>query len=197
MDTGVMSEPVGPGPNTGLPLDARASWLFTALFLLTAATGMVDATSFLGLGQVFTANMTGNVLLLGFAVASRAVAHQYGLSAVGGLISLAAFTAGAVIGGLAAGRRSRAPRLAMALVVEWVVLVGATVLVGVDPHPGTEARFVAIALLAMAMGVQNATVRRMGVPDVNTTVLTTTLGGLAADVVEVGGRPARAGRRVA
>ncbi len=58
-------------------------------------------------------------------------------------------------------------------------------------------RDVVVALLALAMGVQNAMVRRMGVPEANTTVLTTSLGSLAADLVAVGGRPPRAGRRMA
>src|SRR5947209_5854024 len=47
----------------------KESRLLIALLILTFVTGMVDAVSFLGLGHVFTANMTGNVVLLGFAVA--------------------------------------------------------------------------------------------------------------------------------
>ena len=39
------------------------------LFTLTMVTGIVDAASFLGLGHIFTANMTGNVVFLGFAAA--------------------------------------------------------------------------------------------------------------------------------
>jgi hypothetical protein len=43
--------------------------LAPTLLLLTATTGLVDAVAFLGLGQVFTANMTANVVFLGFAIA--------------------------------------------------------------------------------------------------------------------------------
>src|SRR5437868_15296221 len=43
--------------------------LARALLALTFTTGLVDAVSYLGLGRVFTANMTGNVVLLGFGVA--------------------------------------------------------------------------------------------------------------------------------
>ena len=43
--------------------------LARALLVLTFTTGLVDAVSYLALGRVFTANMTGNVVLLGFGIA--------------------------------------------------------------------------------------------------------------------------------
>src|SRR3712207_3247055 len=64
------------------------------LMALTVVTGLVDAVSFLGLGRVFTANMTGNVVFLAFAVAGAP-----GLSIPRSLASLIAFLAGAAIGG--------------------------------------------------------------------------------------------------
>src|SRR3954447_25088048 len=64
------------------------------LYLFTAVTGLVDAVSYIGLGHVFTANMTGNIVLLGFALAGVP-----GLSASRSLTALAAFLVGAVIGG--------------------------------------------------------------------------------------------------
>ena len=39
------------------------------LLAMTVVTGIVDAVSFLAMGHVFTANMTGNTVLLGFAFA--------------------------------------------------------------------------------------------------------------------------------
>ena len=54
-----------------------------------------------------------------------------------------------------------------------------------------------IALLALAMGFRNATVRRLGVPDLTTTVLTMTLTGLAADSPVAGGSGKGSVRRVA
>jgi len=48
--------------------------------------------------------------------------------------------------------------------------------------PGAAARDGIAALLALAMGIQNATARRLAVPDLTTTVLTMTLTGIAADV---------------
>ena len=62
------------------------------MLTLTVVTGLVDAVSFLGLGQVFVANMTGNVALLGFALAGAE-----GLSAPAPLVSLASFLVGALL----------------------------------------------------------------------------------------------------
>ena len=178
--------------------DRRSEALeFFALFALTTVTGMVDAASFLGLGRVFTANMTGNVLLLGFSLAGSKATHGAGLSSAVTAISLAGFVAGAASGGLLTGPTGRTPRLAAGLVAELLGLGAALGLVLGVGSGGGAGRDTAVAVLAWAMGVQNATVRRLGRPDVSTTVLTTALGGLVADAVEVGGRPVRLGRRVA
>src|ERR1700693_2517619 len=65
-----------------------------ALLGMTTVTGLVDAVSFLSLGRVFTANMTGNIVLLAFATA-----HVSGLSIARSLTALLAFLVGAIIGG--------------------------------------------------------------------------------------------------
>src|ERR1700758_473771 len=65
-----------------------------ALLGMTAVTGLVDAVSFLALGRVFTANMTGNIVLLAFATA-----HVSGLSIILTSTALFAFLVGAVLGG--------------------------------------------------------------------------------------------------
>jgi Protein of unknown function (DUF1275) len=65
-----------------------------ALLGMTAVTRLVDAVSFLSLGRVFTANMTGNIVLLAFATA-----HVSGLSIARSLTALSAFLVGAVVGG--------------------------------------------------------------------------------------------------
>jgi len=72
-----------------------------ALFGMTAVTGLVDAVSFLSLGRVFTANMTGNIVLLAFATA-----HVPGLSFARSLTALLAFLVGAVLGGRIMARAS-------------------------------------------------------------------------------------------
>jgi hypothetical protein len=70
------------------------------LVVMTVVTGVVDAVSYLALGHVFVANMTGNVVFLGFALAGAD-----GLSVPASLVALAAFLCGAAAGG---GRRAAA-----------------------------------------------------------------------------------------
>jgi uncharacterized membrane protein YoaK (UPF0700 family) len=163
------------------------------LLLLTVITGIVDAISFLKLGRVFVANMTGNVVFLGFAVADM------DFSILTSLVAIAAFLAGAFAGGRLGPHagRDRARLLAIATGVE-ILLVGASLAIAVSPlSPAqTPARYAMIVLLAVTMGIQSATARRLGVPNLTTTVLTVTLAGLAADWHWDGGKQ-RAGRSLA
>jgi uncharacterized membrane protein YoaK (UPF0700 family) len=161
-----MSEPEHPPPA-----------LVVTLAALTVVSGFIDAVSFLGLGHVFTANMTGNVLLIGFAAAGAA-----GFSVTASLCALGAFLVGAVVGGRLA-LRFRAVRklLLVAMVVEAACTAAAATVAGTVPTVGSGwPRYTVIALLAGAVGLRNSAVRRMGVPDMSTTVLTTTLTGLAS-----------------
>ncbi len=146
---------------------------------LTVVTGLVDAFSYLRLGHVFVANMTGNVVFLGFALAGVGE-----ISLVSSLLAVLSFAAGAAIGGRwAAGRAPhRGHLLAAATAVQaGLVLVAAIVVSAVGVRSGV--RLVLIVLLAVAMGGQNAVVRRLAVPDLTTTVLTMTVTGLVADAV--------------
>jgi len=166
------------------------------LLLLTAATGLVDAVSFLGLGHVFTANMTGNVVLLGFACVGTP-----GFSAPRSLTAIAAFLIGALIGGCIAARVApiSGSRWAMAAFgSEAIFLLGATAAsVGHRGPVGEVSRLYGlIVLTALAMGVRNATVRKLAIPDLTTTVLTLTITGLAADSSLAGGTSPRWQRRV-
>jgi uncharacterized membrane protein YoaK (UPF0700 family) len=161
--------------------------LMAALALLTLLTGLVDAASVLGLGHVFTANMTGNVVFLGFSLAG---AGRVATSDC--VVALAAFVAGAVVAGRMASRRVR---LAVALGLEALLLAVAAAVSWLAA--GSSPRLVAeIALLAFAMGVQNASVRKLGVADMTTTVLTLTVTGLAADSPLAGGSGPRVARRL-
>ena len=149
------------------------------LLILTVVTGVVDAVSFLALGHVFVANMTGNVVFIGFSVAGAP-----GLSLSASLTALGAFLLGA-LGGGRVGRRLEAHRgnhLAAAGSLGVGLLVAAAVVAAVVDHPRSgTAQYSLIVLLALALGLQNATARRLAVPDLTTSVLTQTLTGLAAD----------------
>ncbi len=169
--------------------------LARALLVLTFTTGLVDAVSYLGLGHVFTANMTGNIVLLGFGLAGGS-----GLPVVAPLVSLGAFLLGAAAGGVLAKRMGDRHRrqIAVALVVEIALIaVAAVVAAAVTIRPDRVSGDIVIALLAVAMGVRNATVRRIGVADLTTTVLTLTITGLAADSPLAGGSGAGSIRRSA
>jgi uncharacterized membrane protein YoaK (UPF0700 family) len=149
------------------------------LVALTVLTGVVDAVSILALGRVFVANMTGNVVFVGFAIGG---APGFSLSA--SLAALAGFLLGAFAGGrtIVAAERGRGVLLRDAVVVETALLGAALVLAIATGAPFSEVvRGVLAALLATAMGLQNAVARKLAVPDLTTTVLTMTLTGLAAD----------------
>ncbi len=168
--------------------------LLYALIGLTVISGLVDAVSYLGLGHVFTANMTGNVVLLGFAAAGAK-----GFSAPACLTSLGAFLLGAAAAGRVARRLpSRRHLLLIAMTTEAVATAAAAgVAFGVTTTSAGWPRFTIIAVLAFGMGMRNSTIRRLAVPDLTTTVLTMTLTGLAADSSLAGGSNPQAGRKLA
>lgn len=175
------------------PLGSRQT--VAAMLTLTAVTGLVDAVSYLRLGHVFVANMTGNVVFLGFSADPRA-----GLSAAASIIAIAGFLLGALAGGRAAHALATARPggwLASAFTAEALILAAAAVLTGTGVLPfAGPGRFATIAVLAVALGVQNSTVRHLGAPDLTTTVLTLTLTGLTADSALAGGPGAKPHRRL-
>jgi uncharacterized membrane protein YoaK (UPF0700 family) len=152
----------------------------------TFATGLVDAASLLGPGRVFTANMTGNLVFLGFAAAGSG---ETSISM--GLIALTAFLVGAVAGGWFA----LGSRVGRGLGVELVALGGAVAIAALLPR-NAGAVLLTVGLLAVAMGMRNALIRSLAVPDLTTTVLTLTLTALAADSSLAGGANPRWIRRV-
>jgi len=182
-----------------LPLGQRAASLHhplaRALLVLTFTTGLIDAVSFLALGRVFIANMTGNVVFLGFGIAGAG-----GLTVLAPLLALGAFLLGATAGGVLAGRfAGRHPQhMARTLGIEvGLLLVVCVWCAVVEIREDDISAYVAIVLLALAMGVRNATVRTLAVPDLTTTVLSLTLTGLAAESPPAGGTGRGSARRIA
>lgn len=164
------------------------------LVALTAVTGLVDAFSYLVLGHVFVANMTGNVVFLGFAVAGAP-----GFSIAASLVALGSFASGAFVGGTIGSHHSqhRGRLLALSATVQSVLLAATVVLAAVPngPIPSGD-RYALIILLGGAMGVQNAAARKLAVPELTTTVLTMTITGVAADSTAAGGPGSKMGRRL-
>jgi uncharacterized membrane protein YoaK (UPF0700 family) len=175
--TDTTDHPAPRGVLASLVADPDHDALPAILLVLTVVTGVVDAVSILALGRVFVANMTGNVVFVGFALAG---APGFSLAA-----SLAGFVVGANIGGqLPSPPSGRKPTLLrLGVIIELTLLVIALVVSAVSGHPlGDASRDVIAGVAAVALGTQNAVVRRLKVPDLTTTVLTMTLVGIAADI---------------
>ncbi|MFD8548241.1 YoaK family protein [Streptomyces sp. NPDC059649] len=157
--------------------------LTVIMVCLTVVTGMVEAVSFLALGQVFAAMQTGNLLFLGFGVAG-----QGGLPVVGTAVSLGSFALGAALGarwesGLAAREQRWFPA---GLLTEAALLAGAAVAAwGSAPAPGLPLgrRYLVIGLMALAMGMRNVTAIRAAPPDLTSTVETRTMTALVSGSV--------------
>ncbi|MEW2557606.1 YoaK family protein [Streptomyces griseorubiginosus] len=189
-----MSEQSGTGTKPADDPEARGLRLVPVLLGLTVVSGLIDAVSYLGLEHVFTANMTGNVVVLGFAAAGAP-----GFSVAHTLTSLGSFVVGAMAGGRVAvrlGSGSRRTWARLTLAAE-AVLLGVSAVVAYAAPGATATAYTLIAVTAFAMGLRNATVRRLGIPDLTTTVLTMTLTGLAADSRAGGGPGTRSPRRTA
>jgi uncharacterized membrane protein YoaK (UPF0700 family) len=156
----------------------------TLLVALALTSGYVDAVSYLGLGAVFTSNMTGNTVLLGLALA-----QSRGLAGLRSGVALVGFVVGVAIGAPIVRRAAKSewPRaVTVACVVEFVVLLALAIWGALLGHrPVGAAVYPLIALSAIAMGLQSVAVRALGVPGVVTTYITGTWVSLIAEVMTV------------
>jgi uncharacterized membrane protein YoaK (UPF0700 family) len=172
--------------------------LYGSLYCLTFVTGLVDAGSYVAMGHVLTANMTGNIIFLGFALGGVP-----GMS-IGRSVTVLGFglTGGLLAGGLDSllEKQQRNIWLAVAFAIESLLLFGAmTVSWYFEPRGGqhiSTAIYWVIALTALGMGMRNGTVKRLAVPDLTTTVLTLTVAALAFDFSLTPGNNPRWRRRV-
>jgi uncharacterized membrane protein YoaK (UPF0700 family) len=164
------------------------------LLALTVAAGSADAVSYLGLGRVFTANMTGNLVLLGVAIGQGQVA-----ASLRSVIAFACFGMGVLVGARATERSTETAvwptSVTLVVVAELGLLVAFTAgweIAG--DRPTVLALDVLIALSAGAMGMQTAAARRLSVAGVATTFVTGTLTSLIAELASVGPDWARSRR---
>jgi uncharacterized membrane protein YoaK (UPF0700 family) len=163
------------------PLPERIASRDIMLLVLTCAAGLVDAISYLEMGHVFTAMMTGNTVLLALAIGQGEV-----MAALRSTLALIAFSLGAA-GGAMVLRRGRArgewPAIVTAsLAIEALVLAVFAALWQVAGR-ADALLLVLIALSGLAMGIQAAAVRHLGVPGVASTYITGTLTSLMAELV--------------
>jgi uncharacterized membrane protein YoaK (UPF0700 family) len=149
------------------------------MLALTFSTGIADAVGYLGLDKVFVGNMTGNVVILGMAIAGGA-----GLPIVGPLIALGAFLGGAAAAGPmvrpGAGWMMPVTRVlgfvgVLTLCTALVIMVDSSAVAGIGYYAVT-------CILAASMGAQAAAARSIAVADVTTVVVTSTITSLAADL---------------
>lgn len=166
-----------------------------ALLLLTLATGVVDAVSYLALDRVFTGNMTGNVLFIGFALSGEG-----GIPLLNNVLALVGFLVGALVAARVVRGRSHTSRLPLANLL--VLAVGSTLTVAlaafwlVVGKLDESTMLPVTAALAIVMGAQAASVRATGISDVSTIVVTSTLANLAIDSHLAGGAGEKWRRRV-
>jgi uncharacterized membrane protein YoaK (UPF0700 family) len=153
-----------PSPHTLYP---------TGLLLLTAATGTIDSVSYLALDRVFTGNMTGNVLFIGFALAG-----VDNIPLLNNAIALAGFVLGSILGARIVGR-GHAPGLPR--VSAWLLAAGCVLAAllatawAVTTTLGTPGQLAVTALLAGLMGAQVAAVKPVGNVDITTIGVTSTV----------------------
>ena len=176
------------------PRDAKDGLLPPLLVGLTVVTGLVDSFSYLVLGHVFVANMTGNVVFFAFALAGVG-----GFSVTASVLAVGCFALGA----LGAGRLARSLTgrrellLGVTAGIEALILAEAVTMTALSGHPMPAGlRYALIVALSLAMGVQNATARKLAVPDLTPTVLTLTITGIAADSPIAGATGAHVARRL-
>jgi uncharacterized membrane protein YoaK (UPF0700 family) len=137
---------------------------------LTAAAASTDAVSFLGLGRVFPANMTGNTVLLGIGLATADHAGAARSAVTLGAYVLAAFTVAAATAGQASPAAVRC-----AFAVELALLAAlAGWWLSLPAHPGGPAQYGLVALAGAAMGTQSATAKQLRLPGIATTYISGT-----------------------
>lgn len=161
------------------------------MLALTFTTGINDAVGYLGFDKVFTGNMTGNVVILGMALAGG----SSGLPVLGPALALVGFMGGAALAGraLRSAERAWTARTTVLLAGVALTMLVLAMAAGAADTPG---RVVAVTTAAAtAMGAQAATARHIGVKDVTTVVVTSTMTGLAADSRLGTGERSRAARR--
>jgi uncharacterized membrane protein YoaK (UPF0700 family) len=164
------------------------------LTMLTFVTGLVDAFSYLLLGRVFVANITGSLMFLGFALGGAP-----GFFWESYVLALVPFLIAAASGGLLikAFGRHRGRHLLASLVLQDVVVAVALLISFIMPIEETVTMQVLTVLLAASFGLQNSTVRALKVPDMTTTVLTLTMTGIASDLSKEGSGRGQLRRRSA
>ncbi len=162
---------------------SQGAWRNFLLLMLCLTAGIVDVIGFLELGHVFTANMTGNIVLLGMAIG-----QSQELAVLRALVALIGFMAGNVAGAVIIGTGSKkefwARKVTMILTLECMILLAFSIVFRLIGAEGLTV-YALIALLSCAMGLQTTAARKLSIASITTTVLTSTLTHMVEDTVAV------------
>ena len=164
------------------------------MMALTLVTGVVDAVGYLGLDHVFTGNMTGNVVILAMALAGAA-----NLPTLGPLVALGAFLLGAAVAGftLRSSPKGWSRRVTLLLTAGCIALTGTAAISLIMEDVGRQSIGVIVAaVIAMHMGSQALIARHLGVRDMTTVVITSTMTSLAGESLVGKQRPRLLNRRL-
>ena len=164
------------------------------MMALTLVTGVVDAVGYLGLDRVFTGNMTGNVVILAMALAGAA-----NLPTLGPLVALGAFLLGAAVAGftLQSSPKGWNRRVTLLLTAGCIALTGTAAISLIVEDVGRQSIGVIVAaVIAMHMGSQALIARHLGVRDMTTVVITSTMTSLAGESLVGKQRPRLLNRRL-
>lgn len=165
---------------------------FVGWYGLTAICALLDVVCFMGLGGVFAGMMTGNLLLLAVSVGNDADS----VTLLRQVTPILCFSLGALLGGRLMRLSTPLRERRVGFVVEWLLLVLATGIAWLgQPETGNWAGQSIVALLGLAMGAHGAMVRRFGIPDLATNVMTTTLANWMSDTRAANGSHPHSARR--
>ncbi|OBF11909.1 hypothetical protein A5730_05295 [Mycobacterium sp. ACS4054] len=174
------------------PVSERST--VAALLLLTFATGLADSISILVLGHVFVANMTGNVIFLGFWLAPRT---SIDMTAV--VVALPTFVCTTIVSGRISRHFADRTRdwITTVLATEITLLVTLAILGGTGAlHYHSNTKLIMIGILAVTFGLQHSSARQFGIQELSTTVLTSTIVSLGLDSRLAGGSGDRQALRI-
>jgi uncharacterized membrane protein YoaK (UPF0700 family) len=156
-------------------------WFDIMLILLASVAGSVDVMSYYRLDHVFTANMTGNTILLGLSIGQGKLANS-----LHSLAALAGFITGAFIGAMIVEntKKSWSYYIILSLSFEFLIIFILALIWFEESSPlDTTILYISILLSAIAMGMQSATVRHLNIPGVVTTFITGTITSIGMSAV--------------
>lgn len=155
------------------------------MYALTFTSGIIDAVTILGLGDIFASLMTGNIVFIGLGLGGFE-----DVSPLRNALAIIAFILGSAAAGWVAKKFAKkrvGSWLLVVCLIEVIFLMGAAWSAWDMEADGVDNSFsvhvmIAIGLASFAMGLRNSTVLRLSISDLKVTVLTLAISGFGADL---------------